>query len=127
MAEAAEERVKPCLECGTIVPFDAEVCSLCGSRAGGSADEEAVKPCLACEALIAEDDLFCPECGDFALRVDVDRGMQPRPRIGAQEGGAAQVLSRVLAVVVALGAVVLLVGDAWDWARLRGLDVLAGY
>ncbi len=126
MTEAAEERVRPCLECGTILPFDAEVCSLCGSRGAGAAAEEAVKPCLACEALIGEDDIFCPACGDFALRVDVDRGMQPRPRIGAQEGGAAQLLARVLAVVVAVGAATLAFGVAADWWRLRGLGEIAG-
>lgn len=125
MVEAAEERVKPCLECGTIMPFDAEVCSLCGSRAGGAAAEEAVKPCLACENLLAEADIFCSKCGDFALRVDVDRGMQPRSRIGAQEGGAAQVLSRFLAVAIAVAAGFLVVTIVIDWARLRSLGELA--
>lgn len=126
MAEAAEERVKPCLECGTILPFDAEACSLCGVFAGRkSSADEAVKPCLACNALIAEEDFFCPSCGDFALRVDVDQDLRPRERIGAQEGGAAQGLSRVLAAVVALGAAALLAGVVLDWARLRSLGDLA--
>ena len=125
--EAVEERVKPCLECGTILPFDAEVCSLCGAREGGSAGaEEAIKPCLACEALIPEDDIFCPKCGDFALRVDVDRGAQSRPRIGASEGFAAQLLSRVVSIVIVVSAALLAGAVAFDWARLRGLDDFTG-
>jgi len=120
-----EERVKPCLACGTIMPFDGEVCSLCGAREAGAQGEEAIKPCLACEALIPEDDIFCPDCGDFALRFDVDRGAQSRPRIGAQEGFAAQLLCRLVSIVIVISAALLAGAVALDWSRLRSLSDVA--
>lgn len=118
----AEERVKPCLECGTILPFDAEICSSCGTRAqsgkeDSSRDEEPVKPCLACGALIGEEALFCPECGDFTLSV---RGATTRaPPIGAREGGLAAALSRAVAILVFVSALAMLFAIVLDYVQTR--------
>ncbi len=113
-----EERVKPCLECMAVIPFDAEVCSLCGSRTRKSPDgEEAVRPCLACDALVPEQDLFCPACGDFALAVkthDHPTERAPEP-IGAREGRAAMFLTRCVAMMVALIGAMLAVTIALEF------------
>lgn len=123
-AGPAEERVKPCLDCGTIIPFDAEMCSLCGASAGRrsnatSADEEPIKPCMACEALIPASALFCPECGDFTLSVAAVSGSVPP--IGSREGGAAAALSRVVAVVIAAAGLLFLAGVLADFARVQDI------
>lgn len=109
-----EERVKICLECETILPFDAEVCSLCGTRClRKPGDEEAVKPCLACEALIPASDLFCPVCGDFTLTVRAEgRTLAP---LGAREGGLSVLLARIAAVAIAAGGLALAVTALLDW------------
>ena len=107
---SSEERVRPCLECGTILPFNADACSLCGTRmTEGGAVEEAVKPCMACEALISEEDIFCPECGDFALRVSTDSQAAVLAPLGTQAGQAVTVLARALSVLVAVLALAVLV------------------
>ncbi|MBI4878299.1 MAG: zinc ribbon domain-containing protein [Planctomycetes bacterium] len=115
---AQDERVRPCLECGTILPFDAEVCSLCGTCVQAGA-EEAVKPCLACEALIPESDFFCPQCGDFALRVPVEAGASHVPPLGSQEGRAMTVLSRAVSIAVFLTALLLVGAVAVEAWRVR--------
>lgn len=115
-----EERVKPCLECGTILRFDAEICALCGVAPGQRApavavaeEDEAIKPCLACEALIPASALFCPDCGDFTLSVTGVEGTIPP--IGSREGGAAAALSRVVAGLVAASGVTLLLAILLDF------------
>ena len=125
-AEPSEERVKPCLECGTILTFDAEICALCGIAPGERApavavaeEDEAIKPCLACQALIPASALFCPDCGDFTLNVSGAEGTIPP--IGSREGGAAALLSRVVAGMVALSGAVLLVAILLDFAKTRGI------
>ena len=112
-APSAEERVRPCLECGTILPFDAEICSLCGERyATSRIDAEAVKPCMACDAVIPARHLFCPECGDFTLAMRIDReNLQP---LGAREGRALQWLVRLLATATVAVAALLLVASVLE-------------
>lgn len=117
-----EERVKPCIKCGAIMPFDEEVCSLCGTRAAGTGEgEEAVKPCMACEELISEEDLFCPKCGDFSLRVAADTSATDVVPLGIREGGAVSLLARGLAVVIMLLAVVVTVTVILEAWRVRDL------
>ncbi|MFH0944683.1 MAG: zinc ribbon domain-containing protein [Planctomycetota bacterium] len=120
----AEERVRPCLECGTILPFDAESCSLCGVRfASGEGEEEAVKPCVACEALISEEDIFCPECGDFALYVSSEDRSKDVAALGSQAGATATLLARILSVLVVVAALAVLVAvalEAWKTRDLGG-------
>ncbi len=102
----AEERVRPCLECGTILPFDAEICSLCGERYRvGRISEEAVKPCLACDEIIPARHLFCPKCGDFTLEVTVPQEFVPQ--IGAREGAMLLYGVRCLSVVTVVVAILL--------------------
>ncbi len=112
-----DERVKPCLDCEAVIPFDAEVCSLCGSRTRKSPDgEEAVRPCLACDALVPEQDLFCPACGDFALAIrshERPGGRLPEP-LGTREGRAANVLTRGVAMMVALIGVMMALAVAYE-------------
>lgn len=108
-----EERVRPCLECGTILPFNAEICSLCGERYRvGRIDEEAVKSCLACDEIIPARHLFCPKCGDFTLEVAVPSEFVPQ--IGAREGAVVQGAVRLLAIGTVASAAVLLVAGALD-------------
>jgi len=110
-----EERVRPCLECGTILPFNAEICSLCGERYRvGRIDEEAVKSCLACDEIIPARHLFCPKCGDFTLEVAIPSDFVPQ--IGAREGALVQGAVRVLAVSTVIAAAALLVVGALDAA-----------
>lgn len=106
---STEERVVPCLECGAILPFDADTCVLCGAVAvGEEGREEAVKPCLACEALIPEDDFFCAECGDFALTVTQSEHA-PVQRLGAREGRVTTFLARLVTAVVLMAALIMVV------------------
>jgi RNA polymerase subunit RPABC4/transcription elongation factor Spt4 len=108
---ADEERVRPCLECGSILPFGAEICSLCGERyAVDRIEEQAVKPCLACNAIIPARDLFCPDCGDFTLAVHVDRErLEP---LGAGAGHAQQWAVHLLSAATLLVTFGLLVTAA---------------
>ena len=124
MTEPVEERVRPCLECGTILPFDAELCSLCGVSVRPGArkanEPEAVKPCLACEALIGESALFCPDCGDFTLSVAApDAGTIPPVR---ESGSAVAFVSRSVSVLIAASAAAMLIAVAIDFARTRGFS-----
>ena len=123
-AGPTEERVKPCLECGTILPFDAELCSLCGvsARAAKAADEpEPIKPCLACGALIGESALFCPDCGDFTLSVETP-SLADLPRVGETGRGVAA-LSKLVSGMILVAGLTLLVVVAVDYVRLRGFDL----
>lgn len=113
-----EGRVKPCLECGTILPFDATTCSLCGAPVGGG-DEEAVKPCLACEKIVPFDAFYCPECGDFAAPLEGPPPTRaPRPRGWAER--ILPALSVGVALWVGLLACGLAVGAA-IWSRRLAL------
>lgn len=121
----AEERVRPCLECGTILPFDAEVCSLCGeqyrvlSKRGG-ANAEAVKPCLACDAIIPERHLFCPNCGDFTLSVEV--GTSFIPPIGSRTGRSLEFAVRALSFASVGVGLALLASAAYDFYRVLAVS-----
>lgn len=125
MGESVEERVKACLQCGTVLPFDAELCSLCGAsaRPGAAArafsDPEPIKPCLACQSLIAESALFCPDCGDFTLSVAVPDFSSPP--LGAEEASAVTLLSRLVAVLFAVSAAAILVVSVLDFMRVRAV------
>jgi RNA polymerase subunit RPABC4/transcription elongation factor Spt4 len=118
VAEPREERVKPCLQCEAVLPFDAETCSLCGASSRKSGAEEAVKPCLTCGELLPAADFFCPECGDFALSIPAE-STHTAP-LGQREQGALAVLSRTLAWTIAIAALVLLATVALDYAALKG-------
>jgi len=112
-----DDRVKPCLQCESILPFDAETCSLCGATCRPDAGEEAVKPCLTCGALIPETGFFCPECGDYAA--DLPSGSDSIPPLGERERGALTVLSRMLAWSVAIAAILMVASATLDLLRLR--------
>lgn len=115
-ARAEEDRVRPCLECGNLLPFDAEICSLCGDRAAAR-DDEAVKPCLACGAVIGANQLFCPECGDFTLSIAA--GEASIPPLGEREGRAIRMVAHVLAFGVLAAAAALLVMSVLNWVLVR--------
>ena len=118
----AEERVRPCLECGTILPFDAESCSLCGVRLGaGEGEEEAVKPCVVCEELISEEDIFCPECGDFALHVSTEDRVADQAALGSHGGAAVTLLARILSILVVVAALAVAVAVALEAWKTREL------
>lgn len=119
MADAGTERVKWCLHCEAILPFDQETCSVCGASTGASGAEEAVRPCLTCSELIPETDFFCPKCGDFALAVPAhDAGA---PAILAIEAGTVTTLQRVLAIALFVGGACLVFAVLREWLDWRAL------
>lgn len=119
MADAGTERVKWCLHCEAILPFDQETCSVCGASTAANGGEEAVRPCLTCSELIPEADFFCPKCGDFALAVPAhDAGA---PALAAFEAGTVTLLQRVLALTLFVGAGALVVTVVREWSAWRAL------
>lgn len=122
MVDVGSERVKWCLHCEAILPFDQETCSVCGASAGaasGAGGEEAVRPCVTCSELIPEADFFCPKCGDFALAVPThDAGA---PALVALEAGTVTTLQRVLAVTLFLGGFALVFAVLREWTEWKAL------
>jgi RNA polymerase subunit RPABC4/transcription elongation factor Spt4 len=119
MAEPGTERVKWCLHCEAILPFDQETCSVCGASAAAGGADEAVRPCLTCSELIPEADFFCPKCGDFALAVPAHDG--GAPAWSALEAGAVTTLQRILAITLCAAGAVLVIAVVREWTDWRAL------
>jgi RNA polymerase subunit RPABC4/transcription elongation factor Spt4 len=68
-----QERIRPCMKCGALLPFSALRCGACGTAvAGAPAADERVRPCLQCGVILRFDQDPCPECGARA-KGDEDR------------------------------------------------------
>ncbi|HTE06673.1 MAG TPA: zinc ribbon domain-containing protein [Planctomycetota bacterium] len=103
------ERVRFCLECGAVLPFDATRCPACGaSEPGARPAGEAGATCPACGALGPAGLLFCGACGaEVGARA---RLPVPTPRSAArlaedgppERASALAMLSLVLAVLAPL-------------------------
>jgi len=61
----AQERVKPCLRCDTIIPYASVDCPSCNSNL----QQEAVNLCNGCTTPLEADTVYCPSCGELALSV----------------------------------------------------------
>jgi RNA polymerase subunit RPABC4/transcription elongation factor Spt4 len=60
----AQERIRPCLKCGALVPFSAPRCGACGTPTPGSPGvDERVRPCQQCGVILRFDQDPCPQCG----------------------------------------------------------------
>jgi RNA polymerase subunit RPABC4/transcription elongation factor Spt4 len=85
------ERVKPCLSCDALIPFEAKVCPLCSSR---QAALPSTRPCPSCSTSLEPRALFCPKCGKLAVptaRIPVSK---------APQAAKAPFLSRYLGLMI---------------------------
>ena len=58
------ERIRPCMKCGTLLPFSALKCTGCqASTEGAARDGERVRSCLSCGIIVTFDQDPCPACG----------------------------------------------------------------
>lgn len=60
-----DDRVRICLACGAVLPFDEVTCSACGHAESSHPESpgEPVVACPACLQFLAASLLFCPSCG----------------------------------------------------------------
>lgn len=62
---ADKERVKACLKCDQLIPFDARKCPYCkGDQASGTG-----RNCAQCSTALPKGALFCPICGALSIAV----------------------------------------------------------
>jgi uncharacterized membrane protein YvbJ len=102
------ERVRFCLECGAVLPFDATRCPACGASEPGARPAGGPgAPCPACGALQPAGLLFCGACGAevgarAGLPVPAARSAARLAEDGSERAGAIAMLSLVLAVLAPL-------------------------
>lgn len=66
-----QERIRPCMKCGALLPYSALRCGACGAPvAGAPAPDERVRPCLQCGVILRFDQDPCPQCGARARGED---------------------------------------------------------
>lgn len=105
------ERVRFCLDCGAVLPFDATRCPACGAREPGAATTAGPRrPCPACGVSQPESLLFCSACGaevgagagaiPVAAKGDAARLAQGHP--AGRDGAAITRFSVVLALLAPL-------------------------
>ena len=63
------ERVRPCLRCGALLPYELNRCTDCGFEANATTPTERVRVCLGCDRLLTYDVDPCPSCGAPARRM----------------------------------------------------------
>ena len=100
------ERIRVCLACGELVPFEERTCPSCGH------DEpiEGLAPCPGCGQAVPEELIFCPGCGlDRGPEVDL-REAPPTPRW--QGAGSRSLVDHVSLGLTLLGPLVLAVAVA---------------
>ena len=115
------ERVRFCLTCGEVLPFDASRCPACGAREPGAPTASGpVLPCPSCGNRQPASLLFCGKCGaEIGAEVGVPWSAArvapgaPRERPGSPAGTVVLALA-VFAPLLALLVVVelLLLGGA---------------
>lgn len=57
--DSDKDRVKPCLACDQLIPFNAGKCPYCRSDQA----DPASRTCLRCASSIERTSIFCPHCG----------------------------------------------------------------
>lgn len=102
----AEQRVKLCLSCDDLIPYEAEICPSCkNSQILG---EE--KDCPICSTRLHEKALFCPKCDHLAVTLEPnclpeDQDISQSKRTGAHYKISIWALS-LLALIVQLWLIV---------------------
>jgi RNA polymerase subunit RPABC4/transcription elongation factor Spt4 len=99
------ERVRACLACGALMPFEEVICPACGHEeaAHPASPGERVIACPACLEFLSASLLFCPACGAEIAAVG---SAPPAPAaVPEPRAGAAPVLATTLALVAPLIAV----------------------
>jgi RNA polymerase subunit RPABC4/transcription elongation factor Spt4 len=90
-APLADERVRPCLQCGVILRFDQDPCPQCGARARTEPEVDRVKPCVRCTELIPFEQFYCGKCGELSIPIQTDPvapdvELEPRAPLSAAAG-----------------------------------------
>jgi hypothetical protein len=100
------DRVRFCLSCGQVLPFEQRTCTSCGHfDPTAEKPDEATSTCPACGASKRETLLFCPRCG-----VDVSLPRAPAPAAWqAPSGGRLEASSIGLALAAPVLALIGLV------------------
>lgn len=82
LPRADGERVRFCMHCNEMVPFDVRVCPACGQFEPQPADERAAqRACGSCDRPVPASRVLCPHCGR-------ETGLVPLPRESAPGSGA---------------------------------------
>ena len=112
LPRADGERVRFCMNCNEVVPFDVRVCPACGQFEPQPADERAAqRACAACERPVPAARVLCPHCGRETGAVPLPR--EPagvRVEAGGEPQGAA--VGGRWAVALALAGPLLLLAAA---------------
>ena len=100
-SRAEQDRVKLCLSCDRLIPFDAAVCPLCGNTQPTAGKRKA---CVVCSASIPDRSIYCSECGCLAVRtVFMSNGETgPMKRADREEGKIAGLARGVMAAAAML-------------------------
>lgn len=105
------ERVRSCLGCGELVPFELRTCPACGHHEPlASAAAGQARACPACEHEVPDERLFCGACGR-------DVGLPPASAAGADAPAAGR---PAVAWLLALGLLAPLAQLAALHAVVRG-------
>jgi len=99
------ERVRACLACGALVPFEDVVCPACGHEEAshpGSPGERVIA-CPACLEFLSASLLFCPACG--AEIAAVGAAPPPAAPVPEPQAGAVPAVATTLALIAPLVAV----------------------
>ena len=111
LPRADGERVRFCMNCNEVVPFDVRVCPACGQFEPQPSDERAAqRDCASCDKPVPASRVLCPHCGR-------ETGAVPMPResgsaSGATADGEPAATSGRLAVALALAGPLLLAAAA---------------
>jgi len=75
---AEAQRVRACLECGELVPYEERSCAHCGYHEPlmTAAAAKTSEPCPECGRDVPTGLIFCPKCG-------ADRGPDPGPLVSS--------------------------------------------
>ena len=84
-ASKKEERVKFCLNCDRLIPFDEEICPSCKSFQ----EPEGKRTCKRCGIALHKDAIYCPGCGQLDVKttpiLDVQSDMRSVKRDATQD------------------------------------------
>jgi RNA polymerase subunit RPABC4/transcription elongation factor Spt4 len=112
LPRADGERVRFCMNCNEVVPFDVRVCPACGQFEPQPADERgAQRTCAACERPVSATLVLCPHSGR-------ETGLVPLPREAGRDDAQAPDIEPAgsgvgrVAVALALAGPVLLLAAA---------------
>lgn len=97
------ERVRFCLECGAVLPFEQRECPVCGAAAAEPGGPPTV-PCRVCGVSLEAGRLFCPACG---AEQEAAPGPVSAPPFDRDDGDAAR-LDLLAGVLATIGPLALL-------------------